>query len=206
MPFSRGIFPTQGSNPRLPRLLHWQADSLPLCQQGSCNNMCKSRHISIYASRHTCSYPSTPSEPLLCSQTQQPPAPCDNHGGSSWPSSSPRRPFDSGELRSAPLRLTSQPAHPHKNCTGRRAGSWAPSLSPGGSVLPLPTRPHVLQTPGCTDPEEVTGAKERGRSTCILRPVPPLPPPTEEFQASPLFLAEFPSWRRASQQFSIVLT
>ena len=27
-----GIFPTQGSNPRL---LHWQADSVPLCHQGS---------------------------------------------------------------------------------------------------------------------------------------------------------------------------
>ena len=30
--FSRGIFPTQGSNPHL---LHCQADSLPLCHQGS---------------------------------------------------------------------------------------------------------------------------------------------------------------------------
>ena len=30
--FSRGIFPTQGSNPRL---LHWQADSLPLNHLGS---------------------------------------------------------------------------------------------------------------------------------------------------------------------------
>ena len=26
----QGIFPTQGSNPRLLCLLHWQADSLPL--------------------------------------------------------------------------------------------------------------------------------------------------------------------------------
>ena len=32
---SRGIFPTQGSNPCLLRLLHWQADSLPLCPLGS---------------------------------------------------------------------------------------------------------------------------------------------------------------------------
>ena len=30
--FSRGIFPTQGSNPRF---LHWQADSLPLSHLGS---------------------------------------------------------------------------------------------------------------------------------------------------------------------------
>ena len=27
---SRGIFPTQGSEPRLLCLLHWQADSLPI--------------------------------------------------------------------------------------------------------------------------------------------------------------------------------
>ena len=30
--FSRGIFPTQGSDPHL---LHWQVDSLPLSHQGS---------------------------------------------------------------------------------------------------------------------------------------------------------------------------
>ena len=30
MPSSRGIFPTQGSNPHLLHLPHWQADSLPL--------------------------------------------------------------------------------------------------------------------------------------------------------------------------------
>ena len=30
------VFPTQGSNPRLLCLLHWQADSLPLCILGSC--------------------------------------------------------------------------------------------------------------------------------------------------------------------------
>ena len=29
------IFPTQGSNPRLLHLLHWQVDSLPLCHLGS---------------------------------------------------------------------------------------------------------------------------------------------------------------------------
>ena len=32
---SRGIFPTKGRNPRLLRLLHWQADSLSLCYLGS---------------------------------------------------------------------------------------------------------------------------------------------------------------------------
>ena len=31
---SRGIFPTQGLNPRLLRLLHWQAGSLPLAPPG----------------------------------------------------------------------------------------------------------------------------------------------------------------------------
>ena len=31
----QGIFPTQGSNPCLLRLLHCQADSLPLSHQGS---------------------------------------------------------------------------------------------------------------------------------------------------------------------------
>ena len=30
MPSSRGIFPTQGSNPQLLHLLHWEAGSLPL--------------------------------------------------------------------------------------------------------------------------------------------------------------------------------
>ena len=30
----QGIFPTQGLNPRLLHLLHWQADSLPLSQLG----------------------------------------------------------------------------------------------------------------------------------------------------------------------------
>ena len=31
----QGIFPTQGSNPHLLCLLHWQAGSLPLCHMGS---------------------------------------------------------------------------------------------------------------------------------------------------------------------------
>ena len=31
----QGIFPTQGSNPCLLPILHWQADSLPLCHLGS---------------------------------------------------------------------------------------------------------------------------------------------------------------------------
>ena len=31
----QGIFPTQGSNPHLLRLLHWQVDSLPLHHRGS---------------------------------------------------------------------------------------------------------------------------------------------------------------------------
>ena len=31
----QGIFPTQGWNPHLPHLLHWQADSLQLSHLGS---------------------------------------------------------------------------------------------------------------------------------------------------------------------------
>ena len=34
IPFSWGIFPTQGSNPTLLCLLHWQADSLPSAPPG----------------------------------------------------------------------------------------------------------------------------------------------------------------------------
>ena len=34
MPSLQGIFPTQGSNPRLLHLLHWQAGSLPLAPHG----------------------------------------------------------------------------------------------------------------------------------------------------------------------------
>ena len=34
MPSSRGIFPTQGSNPRLLCLLHWPEGSLPLTPPG----------------------------------------------------------------------------------------------------------------------------------------------------------------------------
>ena len=34
MPSSRGIFPTQGSNPHLLHLLHWQMGSLPLMLPG----------------------------------------------------------------------------------------------------------------------------------------------------------------------------
>ena len=33
--FLQGIFPTQGSNPGLFCLLHWQANSLPLCHLGN---------------------------------------------------------------------------------------------------------------------------------------------------------------------------
>ena len=34
MPLLQGIFPTQGSNPHLLRLLHWQVSSLPLSYLG----------------------------------------------------------------------------------------------------------------------------------------------------------------------------
>ena len=38
--FLQGFFPTQGSNPCLLWLLHWQVDSLPLSQLGSPWNRC----------------------------------------------------------------------------------------------------------------------------------------------------------------------
>ena len=50
----QGIFPTQGSNLCLLRLLHWQADSLPLSHLGS--PCCISGPISIYLYLHTYSY------------------------------------------------------------------------------------------------------------------------------------------------------
>ena len=49
--FLQGIFPTQGSNPRLLGLLHWQADSLPLSQLGSLTlefTTTFSRHNDVY--------------------------------------------------------------------------------------------------------------------------------------------------------------
>ena len=36
----QGIFPTQGLNPNLLRLLHWLADSLPLSHVGSLKEIC----------------------------------------------------------------------------------------------------------------------------------------------------------------------
>ena len=49
----QGIFPTQGSNLHLPRLLHWRADSLPLSPLGSvcvcvCVCVCVYTYIYIY--------------------------------------------------------------------------------------------------------------------------------------------------------------
>ena len=50
----QGIFPTQGSNPRLLCLLHWQAVSLPLSHLGSPCEKCKLQTIqfsSVHFSR-----------------------------------------------------------------------------------------------------------------------------------------------------------
>ena len=44
----QGIFPTQGSNSHLLRLLHWQADSFPLSHQGS--PLCTIPERELYAS------------------------------------------------------------------------------------------------------------------------------------------------------------
>ena len=48
----QGIFPTQGSDPHLLHLLHWQVDSLPLSHLGSINNHeeFKSVPLSIFTS------------------------------------------------------------------------------------------------------------------------------------------------------------
>ena len=40
IPFSKGIFPTQGLNPHLLCLLHWQASSLPLAPRGKPSRWC----------------------------------------------------------------------------------------------------------------------------------------------------------------------
>ena len=40
IPFSRGIFLTQGSNPCLLNLLYWQVNSLPLCCTGCFRCFC----------------------------------------------------------------------------------------------------------------------------------------------------------------------
>ena len=57
--FSRGIFPTQGSNPHFLHLLHWQADSLPLVPPG------KLHHCGLDGERVHRSCGNYPFEPLL---------------------------------------------------------------------------------------------------------------------------------------------
>ena len=45
--FLQGIFPTQGSNPRLLTLLHWQMGSLPLAPPGK--PICRVHHVKCWA-------------------------------------------------------------------------------------------------------------------------------------------------------------
>ena len=45
----QGIFPTQGSHPSLLRLLHWQADSLPLVPPGKHLHIPKRTYLSLRA-------------------------------------------------------------------------------------------------------------------------------------------------------------
>ena len=52
----QGIFPTQGSNPCLLYLLHWQAGSLPLASPGKPIWTCVYNHILVFK------YPCTPKE------------------------------------------------------------------------------------------------------------------------------------------------
>ena len=45
---SLGIFPTQGSNPSLLCLLHWQAGSLPLAPSGKLRDEARANHTKVY--------------------------------------------------------------------------------------------------------------------------------------------------------------
>ena len=49
----QGIFPTQGSNPHLLHLLHWQADSLPLVHLGSPRLILSAGHLPYYPTDDT---------------------------------------------------------------------------------------------------------------------------------------------------------
>ena len=59
MPSSQGIFPTQGSNPPLLRLLHWQACSLPLAPPGKPVNKLYS-NIKLKIKKRKCAGSSSP--------------------------------------------------------------------------------------------------------------------------------------------------
>ena len=48
--FLQGIFPTQGLNPRLLHLLHWQADSLPLVPPGK-PHMCAGKKVKVLVAK-----------------------------------------------------------------------------------------------------------------------------------------------------------
>ena len=58
----QGIFPTQGSNPCLLPILHWQADSLPLCHLGSPQWLLL---LSRFSHVQLCATPQEPTR-LLC--------------------------------------------------------------------------------------------------------------------------------------------
>ena len=50
------IFPTQGSNPRLLHLLHWQVDSLPLCHLGIPQEYISSQKLHFSGITQKCMY------------------------------------------------------------------------------------------------------------------------------------------------------
>ena len=53
----QGIFPTQGSNQHLLHLLHWQADSLPLCHLSSTSSSAQTCFLHFF---HRCNPQNTP--------------------------------------------------------------------------------------------------------------------------------------------------
>ena len=72
--FLQGIFPTQGLNPHLLLLLHWQASSLPLAPPGKAPFSVQDHPL------HQSSSPQSSSEGLYPQQLQQQPGPFDRNG------------------------------------------------------------------------------------------------------------------------------
>ena len=73
--FLQGIFPTQGLNPHLLLLLHWQASSLPLAPPGKAPFS-----VQDHPRHQSSSPPQSSSEGLYPQQLQQQPGPFDRNG------------------------------------------------------------------------------------------------------------------------------
>ena len=86
----QGIFPTRGSNPGLLHLLHWQADSLPLCPWDQFSSVAQS--CPTLCNPMDCSKPSLPVQHQLPEFTQTHAHWVDDAIQSSRPLSSPSPP------------------------------------------------------------------------------------------------------------------